>query len=66
MRFSRKRKLTGPMKPVNVMVTKTAREKLDKIAGPASLAETVEKLVEREYARRERKLTLQVQDSSCL
>lgn len=62
MRSSKKRKLQGPMKPVNVLVTVETREKLDRIAGPASLGATVEILIEREYARRERKLTQQVQD----
>lgn len=60
MRFSKKRKFVGPTKIVNVVVSKTARDKLDRMAGIASLGETVEILIEREYARRERKLTQQV------
>lgn len=57
MRFSKKRKIAGlRMKAVCVAVTEEARAKLDKIAGPASLAETVEKLIEREYSRRERRM----------
>ena len=57
MRSSRKRKLAGiRTRPVNVIVAETAYEKLGKIAGPASLGETIEILIEREYAKRERKL----------
>lgn len=66
MRSSKKRKLAGiRTKPVNVVVAETVYEKLGKIAGPNSLGETVERLVEREYAKRERKLlSLQVAESS--
>ena len=66
MRSSKKRKIVGPMKPVNVFVTQKAREKLDKIAGPASLGETVETLIDREYNRRVKRLSLQVRDSSLI
>jgi hypothetical protein len=66
MRFSKKRKIAGLiMKPVTLKITQEAREKLDKIAGPESLAATVEELVVREYRRRERKLSQQVHDLSC-
>lgn len=64
MRSSKKRKLIGQMKCITVVVPVETREKLDRIAGLASLGATVETLIEREYARRERKLTQQVQDSS--
>lgn len=47
-------------KPVNVMVTADARDKLDKMAGPDSLAYMVEELIDREYSRREKRMKLQV------
>jgi hypothetical protein len=56
MRSSRKRKLSGPLAKVNVVVKAETRAKLDRIAGPIGLGETVEILIEREYARRERKM----------
>lgn len=62
MRSSKKRKFIGPMKPVNVMVSAAAREKLDRMAGPASLGYMVETLIEREHSRREKKLSLQVSE----
>lgn len=62
MKSSKKRKFTGPMKPVNVLVTEGAREKLDRIAGPASLGETVEILIDREYNRRVKRLSLHVEE----
>lgn len=65
MRISKKRKLVGPLAKVNIVVKEATRAKLDRIAGPASLGETVETLIEREYDRRLRKLTQQVQESSC-
>lgn len=59
MRFSKKRKIAGlRMKSVNVEVTEQARAKLERIAGHASLGETVETLIEREYARRVRRLAI--------
>lgn len=66
MRYSKKRKLSGPMKAVNVMVTVEAREKLDRIAGPASLGATVETMIEREYSKRMKRLSvsLQVQEKA--
>jgi hypothetical protein len=64
MRFSRKRKLQGPTKIVHVHVTEQAKSMLDRIAGIDSLGATVEELIVREYRRRERKLTQQVQDST--
>lgn len=61
MRSSKKRKLLGiETKPVNVMVTADARDKLDKMAGPDSLAYMVEELIDREYSRREKRMKLQV------
>jgi len=67
MRSSKKRKLVGiETKPVNVLVSKDARDKLDKMAGPIGLGEMVETLIEREYSRRERRQqSLQVANSSC-
>lgn len=59
MRSSKKRKLQGPMKQIMVVVRQEVREKLDRIAGPASLGATMETLIEREYARRERKMLQQ-------
>jgi hypothetical protein len=57
VRRSKKRKIAGlAMKPLCIKVTPEAREKLDRMAGPESLAYTVEKLIEREYHRRERKM----------
>jgi hypothetical protein len=64
VRFSRKRKFQGPTKIVHVEVTEHARAMLDRIAGIESLGATVEELIVREYRRRERKLTQQVQDSA--
>lgn len=65
MRFSKKRKFTERMALVHVQVKETSKAKLEKIAGPASLGETVETLIEREYDRRVRKLTQQVQEKAC-
>lgn len=64
MRSSKKRKLAGiRTSRVNVVVAETVYAKLSKIAGPASLGETVEHLVEREYAKRLRRMqSPQVQD----
>lgn len=60
MRSSKKRKLVGlEVKPVNVLVSKDARDKLDRMAGPESLAYMVEELIDREYSRREKRLKLQ-------
>jgi hypothetical protein len=57
VRSSRKRKLSGiRTKQVNVVVAEQTYDKLSKIAGPASLGETVETLVEREFNRRVRKM----------
>jgi len=67
MRSSRKRNLAGiRTKPVNVVVAESIYEKLGRIAGPASFGETIEKLVDREYTRRERKQSLQVADLSLI
>lgn len=63
LRSSRKRKLVGPVKSLTVVVAAATKEKLDRIAGPVSLGATVETLIEREYARRERK-SQQVQNSA--
>ncbi len=65
MRTSKKRKLAGlKTKPINVVVLESVYVKLNRIAGQASLVETIETLVDREYRRRERKmLSLQVVDS---
>ena len=66
MRFSKKRKIAGlRMKPLTLQITEEAREKLDRIAGPESLAATVEELVVREYRRREKRLSQQVQENPC-
>jgi hypothetical protein len=65
VRFSRKRKLSPDFKSVNVYVSNEARDMLERIAGPDSLGATVEELIVREYRRRERKLTQQVQDFIC-
>lgn len=67
IRRSKKRKIAGlVMKPLTIKVTPEAREKLDKMAGPESLAYTVEQLIEREYRRRERRMeSQQVADISC-
>lgn len=67
MRFSKKRKIAGiSMKAKTLNLSDEAWEKLDKMAGPESLASTTEELIKREYLRRERKmLSQQVQESSC-
>lgn len=60
MRSSKKRKLSGiRTKSVNVVVAEKVYEKLGRIAGPESLGQTIETLVEREYSRRERKMLQQ-------
>lgn len=60
MRFSKKRKIAGlELKALTVKITPEAREKLDRMAGPESLASTVDKLIVHEYRRRERKLLSQ-------
>jgi len=64
MRFSRKRKLSADMKQIHVNITTDAHDMLDKIAGPESLGATVEELIVREYRRRERRLTLQLENYS--
>ena len=64
MKFSRKRKLPEARKTVCVVVSEETRNKLERMAGIESLGWTVEQLIEREWRRREKKLTQYVPDSA--
>jgi hypothetical protein len=65
-KFSRKRKFTDRMAVVYAVVTEDAKGKLTRMAGTDSFGLTVEQLIQREYARRAKRMgiSLYVQDSA--
>lgn len=65
MRFSRRRKLAADVTKITVTITVDAHEMLDRIAGQDSLAATVEELIIREYRRREKRLSMALENSCC-